>query len=74
MTISFKTVGETIFKVYLILACIWVVFALSLDIFGLYVHFTNPELESKMANEFSWKFDGTFKNNPDNIWYKGPKK
>jgi hypothetical protein len=22
-----------------------------------------------MANEISWKIDGTFKNNPDNIWY-----
>jgi hypothetical protein len=23
----------------------------------------------QMANEFSWKFDGTFKNSPGNIWY-----
>jgi hypothetical protein len=27
-----------------------------------------------MINKLEWKFDGTFKNNPDNIWYEGPKK
>jgi hypothetical protein len=28
------------------------------------------ELETNIANWFSWKFDGTFKNSPENIWYE----
>jgi hypothetical protein len=27
-----------------------------------------------ISNWFSWKFDGTFKNSPGNIWYEEPKK
>jgi hypothetical protein len=27
-----------------------------------------------ISNQISWKIDGTFKNNPDNIWYEGGKK
>ena len=27
------------------------------------------EIIQKAVNEFEWKFDGTFKNNPGNIWY-----
>jgi hypothetical protein len=31
--------------------------------------FKSHEENLQMANEISWKIDGTFKNNPDNIWY-----
>jgi hypothetical protein len=31
--------------------------------------FVNPKLNTKIGNYLTWKFDGTFKNNPDNIWY-----
>ena len=27
-----------------------------------------------IVNEIDWKIDGTFKDNPDNIWYEGGKK
>jgi hypothetical protein len=74
MTLSFKNIGETLFKGYLILVGVWLVFALSFDIFGIILHFTNPDLELKISNEIAWKIDGTYKNNPDNIWYEGPKK
>jgi len=37
-------------------------------------HYTKPELATKIGNKLTWKFDGTFKNDPDNIWYEGPKK
>jgi hypothetical protein len=33
------------------------------------LHFTNPDLATKIGREIEWKIDGTFKNNPDNIWY-----
>jgi hypothetical protein len=32
------------------------------------------ERQRDMINKIEWKFDGTFKNNPDNIWYEAPKK
>ena len=72
--LSWSEIGSSIFKGYLILVGVWVAFALTLDIAGIYIHFTNPELETRLAHEFSWKFDGTFKNDPNNIWYEGPKK
>ena len=33
----------------------------------------NPELESRVGNAIMWKIDGAFKNDPNNIWYEGPK-
>jgi hypothetical protein len=31
--------------------------------------FKTPEENQQLANEISWKIDGTFKNSPGNIWY-----
>jgi len=54
----------------LILCGGWVIFALGLVLWALGVHFFGPKgMEQQMANEFAWKFDGTFKNSPGNIWY-----
>lgn len=72
MKISLKNIGETLFKGYLVLVFIWLGFALSFDLFMIGVHFTDENLERKIVNEIAWKIDGTFKNNPDNIWYEGP--
>ena len=47
---------------------------ISFDFFMIGAHFLNPDLATKIGNEISWKIDGTFKNNPDNIWYEGPSK
>jgi hypothetical protein len=74
MTISLKNVGESLFKVYLILIVIWIGFALSFQGFGIYLHFTNQENRAlDISNRIAWKIDGTFKNNPNNIWYEKPK-
>lgn len=49
---------------------LWVVAALLFQISMVVVHFWGPtEMEQNIANEISWKIDGTFKNNPGNIWY-----
>ena len=48
----------------------WTIFGLSFQIFMLVTTFTNPQLSTKIGNELMWKFDGTFKNNPNNIWYE----
>jgi hypothetical protein len=74
MTLSLKNIGENLFKGYLVCVFIWLAFALSFDIFMIGVHFTDENLERKISNEIMWKIDGTFKNNPDNIWYEGPSK
>ena len=29
----------------------------------------NENLATQIANEITWRIDGTFKNNPENIWY-----
>ena len=58
------------FKGFLFLALGWVFFALLLQLSLVAVHFSgNTQLETDIANWFSWKFDGTFKNSPENIWY-----
>jgi hypothetical protein len=75
MTFSFKNIGDNLFKVYLGLVGLWLVFALSFQIFGVYLHFTNQEERARnISNQIAWKIDGTFKNNPDNIWYEEPTK
>jgi len=59
---------------FLTLFGLWLVFALSLLSYALYLEFSgNQEKLKQMSNEFSWKFDGTFKNSPGNIWYEEPK-
>jgi len=52
----------------------WTVFALSFQIFMLITSVVNPKLETKIGNSIMWKIDGSFKNDPDNIWYQGPSK
>ena len=62
-----EIVGITFIK----LALVWVIAALIFQISMVMVHFFGPtEMEQNIANEISWKIDGTFKNNPGNIWYQ----
>jgi len=45
-------------------------FALLFQIFFVFLEFSGRnELATKIANEISWRIDGTFKNHPGNIWY-----
>jgi hypothetical protein len=55
---------------FLSLVGFWIVFALCFQLFFVYLHFSGQEdLAGKIANEITWKIDGTFKNSPGNIWY-----
>ena len=74
MTISLNKIKETVLLSFVKLVFAWTVFALCFQVFMLVTHYTNPKLATKIGNELTWKFDGTFKNDPDNIWYEGPKK
>jgi hypothetical protein len=52
------------------LLVVFVVCALLTQLYFVYCEiFKSPEENQRMANEMSWKFDGTFKNSPGNVWY-----
>jgi hypothetical protein len=73
--INFKKIGDVMFKAYLGFVGVWIAFALSTQVFFLYLQFTSQDERMRnIVNEIDWKIDGTFKNNPDNIWYDGDKK
>ena len=61
-------------KSFLCLVLAWIIFALGVMVYSVFLISTgNESALQNMANEFSWKFDGTFKNSPGNIWYQEPK-
>ena len=48
----------------------WIAFALCFQLFFVYLHFSGQDdLAGDIANEITWKIDGRFKNDPNNIWY-----
>jgi hypothetical protein len=61
---------DTLALGFLSLVGIWIAFALCFQLFFVYLQFSGQEdLAGEIANEISWKIDGTFKNDPNNIWY-----
>jgi len=69
-----KNIKEMLFLRLVQLVFVWVNIALVFQVFMIVTHFTNPELNTKVGNAIMWKIDGTFKNDPNNIWYKEPSK
>ena len=48
----------------------WIFFALSFQLFFVYLEFSGKhEMARNVTNWISWRIDGTFKNDPVNIWY-----
>ena len=48
----------------------WIFFALSFQLFFVYLEFSGKhEIARDVTNWISWRIDGTFKNDPVNIWY-----
>jgi hypothetical protein len=75
MELSLKKVGEKIFAGYVCLVGLWIVSALSFQLFFVYLELSGQsERAAQYGREIEWKIDGTFKDNPDNIWYEGPAK
>jgi hypothetical protein len=65
------TVGDYIGRTLLSLALIWVMFALSFQIFMVYLHFSNKvETTKAITDWFTTKFDGRYTDNPNNIFYQ----
>jgi hypothetical protein len=64
-------IGDKVFMVFLSLAGLWIVFALCFQLFFVYLQFSGKEeLARNITNWIEWRIDGTFKNSPENIWYK----
>ena len=61
---------DRLFQLFLLGVGLFIGLALLTQIFFVVLQFTGYEdFTTKIANEFSWRFDGTFKNSPGNIWY-----
>ena len=69
-----KNIKDAIALKFVQLVFLWTMFALTFQVFMIITHFINPELSTKIGNEIMWKIDGTFKNDPNNIWYEEPSK
>jgi hypothetical protein len=68
-------IGEKLLMGYVYFVVCWVTFALGFQTYFMYLTFSGQDDKAtKISNELTWKLDGRFKNNPDNIWYEGPKK
>lgn len=72
MTNILNKTKEILFKVTLFFTGTWLALALSFQGYAIFLMASNQEEElTRISNEISWKIDGTFKNNPENIWYEG---
>ena len=61
---------EKAFLVFLSLAGVLIIGALLFQLTFIFLEFSGrSEIASQIARELSWKFDGTFKNDPNNVWY-----
>ncbi len=61
---------SVVVNTFLILTGVWIMFALAFQLYGVFLVATDQEEEMRrISNELSWKIDGTFSNNPENIWY-----
>jgi len=38
-----KNIGQKLFQIYLVIVMVWIVFALSFDIYMTYLHFSNQD-------------------------------
>ena len=56
---------------FLSLVGFWIIFAICFQMFFVYLEFSGKhELQRNIVNWIEWRIDGTFKNDPVNIWYE----
>ena len=56
---------------FISLVGVWIMFALCFQLFFVYLEFSGKhELQRNIVNWIEWRIDGTFKNDPVNIWYE----
>ena len=72
--VKVNNILDYIRKSFLCLVLAWLIFAIGLMFYSVFLIATGHEdTLQQMSNSFMWKFDGTFKNSPGNIWYQEPK-
>jgi hypothetical protein len=65
-----QNIGEKFFLGFLYLAVTWTILAVLFGIFMSYLEIAGKtEMTRDIVNWFEWRFDGTFKNSPENIFY-----
>ena len=65
-----QVIKEKLFLGFIYAAGIFILCALAFQLTFIFLEFSGrSEIASQIAKELSWKFDGTFKNSPGNIWY-----
>jgi hypothetical protein len=65
-----SNLGDKLALGFLYLVGLWIAFALCFQLFFVYLEFSGKhELQRNVINWIEWRIDGTFKNNPENIWY-----
>jgi hypothetical protein len=65
-----QVIKEKLFLGFIYAAGIFILCALLFQLTFVFLEFSGrSETASQIARELSWKFDGTFKNSPGNIWY-----
>jgi hypothetical protein len=66
-----SNLGDKLALGFLYLVGLWIGFALCFQLFFVYLEFSGKhELQRDVVNWIEWRIDGTFKNNPENIWYE----
>ena len=64
-------IKELLFKMFLIGALSFISLALLFQVFFIFLEVSGrQEWATQITNEITWRIDGTFKNNPENIWYQ----
>jgi hypothetical protein len=72
MTINLEKIKEAMASTMLMMAMAWVIFALSFQVYFLFLHVTdNNEEISRITNELTIRIDGRFVDNPKNVFYNG---
>ena len=65
-----ESIRDRIAFIFLALVGVFIGLALVFQLFFVYLEVSgNSERATQIANEITHRIDGTFKNNPDNIWY-----
>lgn len=64
---------EKIGSAFLVLSLVWVFSAFGVQMFFVYLELSGQEeYQRRVINKIEWKFDGRFKDNPENIMYEKP--
>jgi hypothetical protein len=64
-------IKELLFKMFLIGALSFISLALLFQVFFIFLELSGrQEWATEISREIMWRVDGTFKNNPNNIWYE----